>query len=484
MITSGLLAVLVLIAGVLLFLSRRIRIRISDLWRCDGTIDRGPYAFIGALGFALKHNLDRAVASFAFHRPWGPFNYWIPPTRAVHVTTLSKSDAAFLTTMLLLSLPFIWVGVALTLRRLRSAGLPPWLVIVFFLPVINLAFFAILSILPSRDERIQSTAQPKGVLHRLIPDHTVGSAAMALLLTVPFAAAITKLGVSGFGAYGWGLFVALPFSLGLASVLLYGYHRPRDYAGCLLVSSLSILLLGGVLLAVAFEGIICLIMALPIGLVLAVLGGSVGYLIQSRAWGSVQAPSMMLVLVFIVPALMAAEYATPVNPPVHVVRTAIEIDAVPERVWPRLVSFPKLPDPVDWIFRLGIAYPIQATIHGGGPGALRECLFSTGTFLERIDAWEEQRLLRFSVSSKPPGMRELSPYLDIHPRHLDGYLRPKQAEFTLTPLPGGRTRLEGTSVYTNDMWPAGYWQLWSDWIVHRVHRRVFEHIKRLAEAGS
>jgi len=33
------------------------------------------------------------------------------------------------------------------------------------------------------------------------------------------------------------------------------------------------------------------------------------------------------------------------------------------------------------------------------------------------------------------------------------------------------------------MWPGPYWRLWSDMIIHRIHLRVFEHIKRLSELG-
>ena len=53
--------------------------RFSDLWRWEGTIGRGPYALIGLIGFALKHNIDRFVASFLFGREWGPFNYRVSP---------------------------------------------------------------------------------------------------------------------------------------------------------------------------------------------------------------------------------------------------------------------------------------------------------------------------------------------------------------------------------------------------------------------
>jgi hypothetical protein len=31
------------------------------------------------------------------------------------------------------------------------------------------------------------------------------------------------------------------------------------------------------------------------------------------------------------------------------------------------------------------------------------------------------------------------------------------------------------------MWPADYWRLWSDLIIHRIHSRVLRHIQALSE---
>ena len=100
------------------------KITFSDLWRSSGTVDRGPYALVGLIGFTLKHNLDRLVAAFVFHRPWTLFNYWVPVRNVARVTALGGGDAVFLATMVVLSLPFVWVGVTLTAKRLRSANLP------------------------------------------------------------------------------------------------------------------------------------------------------------------------------------------------------------------------------------------------------------------------------------------------------------------------------------------------------------------------
>ncbi len=460
------------------------KLRFSDLWQWDGTVDRGLYALVGVLGFAVKHNLDRFVASFLFHRRWGLFNYWIPPSKALRITALSREDARFLGTMLVIALPFIWVGVVLTLKRLRSAGLPPWLVVAFFLPVVNLAFFALLSLMPESPEAGLREAREAGRkqtwLDRLIPDNALGSAAVALLLTLLAGVALAALGVKAIAGYGLGVFVALPFCLGLVSVLVYGYHRPRSFGSCVLVSGLSVLLVGAGLVALAIEGVLCLIMALPIGVTLAIIGGSIGYVIQGRRRDSREISATTMLLLLMVPLVMGAEYVSPPEAPRVEVRTVLEIDAPQQEVWNHLISFPRLPAPGEWLFRMGVAYPLEATVEGRGAGAVRRCLFSTGTFVEPVDVWDEPRRLEFSVASQPPPMRELSPY-DIHPRHLSGYLQPEHSRFVLTPLPGGRTRLEGTSWYQNRMWPAGYWQLWSDSILHHVHLLVFRHIQRLAE---
>src|SRR5256885_16043350 len=80
-------------------------------------------------------------------------------------------------------------------------------------------------------------------------------------------------------------------------------------------------------------------------------------------------------------------------------------------------------------------------------------------------------------------MREWSPF-NIHPPHLDNFLVSHGGQFHLIALADGRTRLEGTTWYEHNMWPAAYWQLWSDFLIHRIHRRVLDHVRQLSEGES
>ncbi len=462
--------------------------KFSDLWSWKGTIDRGSYAVIGLVGFGIKHNFDRLVATLVFHRRWSLFNYWMPLDQAVRISALSPSDRTFLACMLALSLPFILVGVTLTIQRLRAMGLPLWLVVLFFAPYANLAFFLILCIYPSQsavDAAKSPRARENRTLNKIIPESNWGSAAMAVLISSVVGVVATLLSVTGFSVYGWGLFVALPFCLGIVSALLYGYHHERSLWGCLGVAALSVAVLGMLLLALAIEGLICLLMAAPIGLVLAMLGGGVGHLIQQRRRNRLQTQVTFSAMLLFLPLLMGTEALKLQQPPLIQVQTQIEINARPETVWRFLTSFPTLPPPTEWPFRVGIAYPIRSILRGSGLGARRECQFSSGDFVEPIKVWDENRRLQFSVSGEPLVMEELSPYGHIHTRHIDGqYFQAQDADFVLTPLPNGHTLLTGTSRYRNRMWPAAYWRLWSDAIVHQIHLRVFRHIKQLAEADE
>ena len=232
---------------------------------------------IGVLLFAVKYNLDRLVAGWGFGRQWSLLQYLAPGGT---VQTVSRDDMRFYATLVALALPFVAAGVVLTLRRLRAAGLPGWLVTVFFLPGVNLLFFVVLCLAPSRPLPGDPPLPSAGLLDRVIPDHPLGSAAVGVLLALVAALVTVLISVQTIRQYGWGLFVALPFAMGLLSVLVYGYHGHRDLAGCLGVSLLSVAVAGRALLVLAPEGIICLLMAAPLALSLAALGGAIGYRIQ------------------------------------------------------------------------------------------------------------------------------------------------------------------------------------------------------------
>jgi hypothetical protein len=288
------------------------------------------------------------------------------------------------------------------------------------------------------------------------------------------------------GSYGFSLFLALPFVMGYVAVWAYGRTHAQSFMNVLALVSLTILLAGLGIAALAVEGLVCLVMAAPIAWFLALLGGSVAYVIHARQGFGREQTSTFGGVLLALPLLMGLEHAAPPPVPRFTVHTGIEIAAPPDAVWKRIVAFPAIGKPREWVFRYaGISYPIEARIKGEGLSADRECRFSTGSFKEPILVWEPGRHFAFGIADEPPLMTETSPYGQIHVRHLEDHdFQPERADFVLTALPNGGTRLEGISTYQNKMWPGEYWRLYTDSIVHSIHNRVFEHVKQLAEADA
>src|SRR5438128_414604 len=121
------------------------QIQPSLLWTWNRAVDRVPYLLAGVLLFLVKFGIDATIAAQVFGQSWSPLNYLIwPNDRVLRIFELDDPERWFSLTMLLVSLPFIWAGVMLTLHRLRATGLPLGLIVLFFVPLVNLLLFLVL----------------------------------------------------------------------------------------------------------------------------------------------------------------------------------------------------------------------------------------------------------------------------------------------------------------------------------------------------
>ena len=145
------------------------RIQLSLLWTWNRAIDRVPYLLAGVLLFLVKFAIDWTIATQVFSQPWSPVNYLLwPNDRVLRVFELGDPEQAFSLTMLLVSLPFIWTGIILTLHRLRATGLPLSLILFFFVPLVNLLLFLFLVLLPTQ-EVLTAVAVPQPMRRGLQP---------------------------------------------------------------------------------------------------------------------------------------------------------------------------------------------------------------------------------------------------------------------------------------------------------------------------
>ena len=432
-------------------------------------VDRGTYFQHGVALTLLKYAVDALLIWSFAGLVWTPLDY-LNPVWSVRHELLQGAPAWLMPLLVGIALPFLWIGVGMTMRRAVDAGATPWIALLFFIPLVNFVLMGALSVVPSKLRTTRASPDTASPLDDRLTSAMLGVAA---------ATGITLLSV-GVGiymrrSYSAGLFLGVPFTVGYISSYIYNYRSSRPSGQSVLIALASVTIAAGAITVFALEGFACVAMALPLAWVIAWPGAVLGRIVATRGLQASTGAGMAM----IAPLLVSFEPRA--APSTREVITVVEIAAPPDVVWRHVVSFPELKPPQELLFRAGIAAPLRARIDGTGVGAVRYCDFTTGSFVEPITAWQENRLLAFDITSQAPPMDEWSPYPGIKPPHRDGYFRATRGEFRLDGLPGGHTRLEGRTAYVIDMFPQAYWAIPARVLVTTIHGRVLDHIKQLAE---
>ncbi|MEQ1827306.1 MAG: hypothetical protein ABL921_15220 [Pirellula sp.] len=479
---------------------------LAQLFGFRQPVHRGKYAMVGIALSLAKYLVELAVIAWCCGMFYSPIDF-VSPFLSSRERFLSSMPTWFGWAWLLWTLPFLWVGVGMSVRRAFDAGISPWFGLVILVPFVNLVGLLVLALLPTTPKTIPSAT--KGVAHvdevplaevvadlyrppmsePSIPESSesaewytavflgIGAGAGYLVLSV--VASVYLL-----NSYGAAMFFGAPIVTCAVSSYCLNWNRDRGFGATLVHSIMTLLVASLGFLAFGLEGGICIAMAVPIFIPVGLIGTIVGYTIAVNC----RRPNHnerngLFGCIVVLPLIAAIESAVDVSPVIES-RSQVLIEAPIERVWRRVVDFPDIIAKPEGILSFGVAYPIRARIDGHGAGAIRYCEFNTGVFVEPITAWDEPYRLSFDVTSQPEPMSELSPYRHIHPPHLDGTFRSLRGEFRLFREADGTTRLEGSTWYQLDMGPRLYWRLWTDWIVHRIHVRVLEHVKEIAENDS
>lgn len=466
------------------------------LFSLQGQVSRAEYAEVGVILMIFKYVVESIVITYfsgMFYSPLDFFN----PLLSTRSQFASHAPDWLGFAWVLWTLPFLWIAISMSIRRAMDVGANPWVAMLMLVPIVNFLLMIYLAWVPSgHAERIyvpqasyRRTNQPGSLVAGVdVSDDThvkdgLGLNAALVGITVGFVymfASVT-LGIYFFHSYGAAMFYGTPFISGAATAYTYNRWSPRSLSSTIWLSVLTGMLFACAFLLIGLEGLICIAMAAPIILPLGILGALVGraIAIQTSA-DSTSKDRGLISCLLLLPAFTGAEAYFNQQHEFEVL-SVVEIAASPEKVWNCVVSFPPITSEPDWFFRWGISTPLGARIKGEGVGAMRYCDFTTGSFVEPVTVWDPPKVLAFDVTDQPEPMTELSPYRHVHPPHLDGSFRSTHGEFRLIPLEGGGTRLEGRTWYKLDIYPHAYWTIWTDWLIHKIHGRVLEHIKELAE---
>ncbi|MBJ6109508.1 SRPBCC family protein [Hymenobacter sp. BT523] len=327
-----------------------------------------------------------------------------------------------------------------------------------------------------------------------MPGSAWGSALLAIVGTALVAGVVGTLlmwlSLRRYESYGATLFCLSPTICSFVAVLLYRRKQPEQAGGVwsvswAVVAIMAVLASMLLLISSGGEGIICVLMALPFALVLALVGGLLGQAVVEMR-GPRRPLPVLAAVVLLYPAAQEYEVRRPAPVLPRRVTTHRVVNAPPAAVWAVLMRPVTYPAANSW-FRAGVVYPTRTAFALDSATGRRTlvCRYSQGLAHLPVVGWEPGRSLTFAVPppSMPAPMRELSPYPSVHAPHLHGFFRVDSGTFRLQPLPGGRTLLEARTVYRHSIGPQFYWQLWSDYLLDTMHGQVLATLKEQAEAS-
>ena len=435
-----------------------------------GEIRPLPYALAAIALFFSQH---AAILAASTKSDSLGFDFWFYVVPLHSLRGVYQVDDVRPLLVFLYFLIVAWALAALSFQRAADAGVSGWIAAWAIAPAIQVAAIAFLCIVPPRAPTEAPPVERGGGSSPAYWAAAAPGCLAAIALTLLFVA----LGTLVFGIYGYGLFVASPFVIG--AVTAYIANRKQDLGVRLTVEVVMLATAIGslALIAMALEGLVCLLMAAPLGFFVAVAGGLLGRAIAVRLGSS---PGQTMGAIALVPLIFASESLMPTTTRFDTHQT-IEINAPPAVVWQSIIRMDMRDEPVALPYRLGLAYPLAGEVVGEGVGALRRGEFSTGTALERVTEWLPDRKLAFVVEEDVPALRELSPYSHVHAPHVRGYFLTNLTSFELVPLPGNRTQLVERTSHELKLEPILYWMPLARLVIDLNNDRVLRHIKRRAE---
>ncbi len=279
------------------------------------------------------------------------------------------------------------------------------------------------------------------------------------------------------GDYGWTLFTVIPASIGLTiGTYTKGFQNGSFLRGFGITLSI-IFVLSTLLLVCGFEGAICILMALGLIAIPALLGMCVGYFIRKAHRIGI------LVFIFI---LNSSSYVYDRNDESKIISTASEsivINTSREKVWNVLTHPVYFSLNTNLFFKAGVSFPLSMKIEKND---LKECFlccnFNNGYTKLKIERFDTLKSIRFSFTDHVIPMKELTFYQSIDAPHLnEGYFIPAYGEFELESISSNQCRIIARTAYSYKITPAFYWRWWADYLVNRMHQNVLNDLKKISE---
>jgi hypothetical protein len=272
----------------------------------------------------------------------------------------------------------------------------------------------------------------------------------------------------------------LPAVIGMVHVFVRSREKPIGYASAIFEPLLPSLLCLFFSVLVHWEGTICLIMALPIMLVLAALGGLIMRLVLNLKNKNM----VFATFVFLPIPLSFAEQQIPLPQEKQIVANSIRINASAATVWKKIVRVEKITEPQESLFySMGFPRPVEAVLSGDGVGKTRLATFERGLqFYETVTDWRENEKLGFTIKADP----KMTPIttLDAHVTVGGAFFDVLTGVYEIEKISEREVNLKLHSEHRISTHFNFYARLWSRFLMGEIQSNILKVIKKRAEASG
>lgn len=276
---------------------------------------------------------------------------------------------------------------------------------------------------------------------------------------------------NGLFGYGISFFVFLPFILGY---LLGGTKtKKRSLLGFgFSFVTFCILLLQGEL-----EGMVCILMAMPlilisfaIGMFLKMIFSDIIGLFKKKELDddaplddNILKSSILPFCVLLLVGVTEKQLTKNTNEIVEV-RSEIILPYSPMQVYDAIKTVDTLDAEKPFLMRLDLPVPQKCILEAEELGAIRTCYFEGGTITEKVTALEKGKLLK----------------MDVLDYQLTGrtWLGFREAIYTFEALEDGTCRMARITTYTSELYPRIYWEPLERLGVEQEHEYVFRNLQK------
>ena len=277
--------------------------------------------------------------------------------------------------------------------------------------------------------------------------------------------------------------IGVPIALGFVTVWFGEYREKYGWARRVLTPWAASLAHLGCALALAWEGVICVIIWLPLVLILSSFGGLLAGLLR-LLFPSNRSKNYCVAVVAMIPFLAAPlESLRTAATEVRSVHTSVEIAASPAVVWQEIRTVPRIADSEhsfsvsQWI---GFPRPVEALLEGHGIGAVRYAKFEGNVlFVERITEWDEPKRLSFAILADNQNIPPST--FDQHVTIGGPYFDVLRGTYVIEQLPSGRVLLHLSSDQRLSTGFNFYSHLWTEWLMADLQNYILRIIKNRSE---